>query len=294
MFKNLDIARLGISGSQRDVIELSLSHKFKGMNLDLVSFARDVERQGLDAARRLIDSARIRLGAFRLPFRIEDDAAYAAGLGELPKLAELAATCGCQRCLATVESTSHERAFQQNFDLHRKRLGEVAAALEPHGVQLGLEFNVVADDGQAQPFIQSFDALLMLVKSAMSANLGVVVDLWAIHASGGSIDQLRLLTVRDIVAVIVSDAASAEKAAASERVLPGGDKVIDVAGALHSLATLGFDGPVMPAASSAAFGQLGRSEKLAAAREALDAVWKEAGLTPRGRLAEAGSASVAG
>ena len=67
MFKNLNTEALGVSGTQNEVIELALSHGFKGLELDLPAFAEQVEARGLAHSRRLLDSARLRLGSFRLP-----------------------------------------------------------------------------------------------------------------------------------------------------------------------------------------------------------------------------------
>src|SRR6266478_2947281 len=67
MFKNLSLDDLGVSGRQSERIELTLSNGFRGFNLDLVEFQQQVERHGLPHARRLIDSARLKPGSFKLP-----------------------------------------------------------------------------------------------------------------------------------------------------------------------------------------------------------------------------------
>ena len=79
MFKNLNPSALGLSGHQSEVIELALTYGFGGMDLNMVEFATRVKLRGMPYARRLIDSAKLRLGTFALPFGLEsDDETFAA------------------------------------------------------------------------------------------------------------------------------------------------------------------------------------------------------------------------
>lgn len=293
MFKSLSIGRIGITATQRDVIELALSYRLKGMDLDIVEFASQVEQYGLGDARRLIDSAQIRIGCFRLPFAIGsgvEDSVFAASLSKLSRLAELAAELDCTRCVVTIESSSDFQNYQDNFDLHRRRLREVAAVLTEHNIRLGLEFTAASCEASpgACPFVQSFDALLMLAKSTMQSNIGVVVDLFEIYAGGGSLDQLSVLTASDVVAVAVADIAESSDPTslqAANRTLPGVSGQIDTSAALTLLDGLGYDGPVMPSASRESFDVQGRGDKVKHAGEQLDEAWGVAGLSVKGKVA---------
>ena len=69
MFKNLNTEALGLSASQSELIELALSFGFKGIDLDVVDFSAQVKEHGLPKARRLLDSAKLKIGAFKLPVR---------------------------------------------------------------------------------------------------------------------------------------------------------------------------------------------------------------------------------
>lgn len=55
MFKNLNIDVLGVSGRPSEIIELALSNGFKGLDLNLVDFAAQVQAYGLPHARRVFD-----------------------------------------------------------------------------------------------------------------------------------------------------------------------------------------------------------------------------------------------
>ena len=64
MFKNLNPSAIGVSGHQSELIELALTYGFAGMDLNVAEFATRVRLKGMPYARRLIDSAKIRIGTF--------------------------------------------------------------------------------------------------------------------------------------------------------------------------------------------------------------------------------------
>src|SRR5262249_47068877 len=110
MFKCLSPAPLGLTATPNELIEPALSNGFKGVELDVVSFSAQAAREGLPAARRLLDSAKLKQGYFQLPFEVEADAdAYAAGLSKLKDHAQLAADLGCTRAVTTLAPANDER-----------------------------------------------------------------------------------------------------------------------------------------------------------------------------------------
>lgn len=292
MYKNLNSEALGLSASQSELIELALSFGFRGIDLDVVDFAAQVKEQGLPKARRLLDSAKLKIGAFKLPVRWQaDDETYKQDLQKLPELIGPAVEIGASRAVTHIEPASDERPYHQNFEFHRNRLGELAKALEPKGVRLGVGFSAAAADraGKAFEFIHSFDALVMLLGMTPASNLGVAVDLWQLWASGGSIELVRKLKPQQIVAVYVSDVANPgaepEKQPLASRRLPGETGAIDAAAALTALAEVGYSGPVTPLPDASQFAGMRRDAIAKLAGERLDAAWKAAGLSPSGKLA---------
>lgn len=293
MFKNLNPEALGLSTSQNELIELALSFGFRGIDLDVVEFAAQVKEQGLPKARRLLDSAKLKIGAFKLPVRwYADEATFRGDLQKLPDLLGPAVEIGASRALTEIEPASDERPYHQNFEFHQKRLGELAAALEPKGVRLGVGFSAAASDrqGKAFEFIHTLDALLMLLGMTPAKNLGVSLDLWQLWASGGSLDLVRKkLKPEQIVAVAVSDVADPgadpERQPIASRRLPGETGAIDTPAALTALAEMGYSGPVSPLPHSSQFAGLRRDQIVKLTGEKLDAVWKQAGLSPAGKLA---------
>lgn len=293
MFRNLGSEALGINGRQSEIIELSLSFGFKGIDLDLLDFQQTVKTHGLPHARRLIDSAKLKLGCFRLPLELDDlDESFQAGLTQFRELADLARQIGLKRAKAIVSPASDLRPYHENFEFHRRRLSEFGNVLAEYEIQLGLEFRASPElrRDRAFQFIHTFDALAMLVDMVKSNSVGVVVDLFEMHVAGATLDDLRKLTGSKIVAVLVSDAPSdkaASECEASDRLLPGETGAIDAAAALTALAEMGYEGPVVPSVAPEQVRGTRREQIVKTAGERLTQLWSAAGLTAKGTLAPA-------
>ena len=289
MYRTLSADALGLSGRQSEIIELALSHGFTGIDLDVVDFAHQVERSGAAHAKRLIESAKLRLGAFRLPIAWDgDDAAFRPELEKLSKLAETAAAAGCQRAITTIAPASDERPFHENFQFHTRRLGELAKALEPHGIRLGIDFvaTAAARKDHGFEFLHTFDAVLMLLDLIPASNVGLVANGWQIYASGGDTTKLRKLGNDRIVDVLLADApadVAPTELTDEQRLLLGESGVPDNAALLTLLAEIGYDGPVSASPHRAALAGKSRDACVKAAAEALDGLWKSAGLSPAGK-----------
>ncbi|HEY1785473.1 MAG TPA: TIM barrel protein [Pirellulales bacterium] len=284
MFKNLNLAALGMSGRQSEVIELTLSHGFKGLDLDLVEFGHQVQASGLPHARRLIDSARLRIGSVRLSLDWNcDTAGFDAQLERLAGDIQLAQQIGCTRAITDIDPASDNKPYHENFELHRRRYGKLAELLGRQGLKLGLGF--LAPLGlrkdRTYQFIQTADAFLLLLKSISSPNIGMALDLWHWHLGGGTIDQIRALGAGKIVTVGLADAdpdTTAENADRAVRQLPGATGVIDCAEVLSLLSAGKYDGPVTALPSPSIFVGQSRERIAKQTAEALDKVWKAAGL----------------
>ena len=67
MYKNLNAESLGISARQHELIELALTYKFRGIDLDVDSLMKQVELHGTEHATRYLTSANVRIGASLYP-----------------------------------------------------------------------------------------------------------------------------------------------------------------------------------------------------------------------------------
>lgn len=290
MFKNLSPGVLGVSGRESEIIELALSHGFKGLDLGLVEFAEQVATQGFAKASRLIESARLKQGSFPLPVRWQEDSPqYQTDLEGLSTLADVAQRIGCCRATITIDPGS-DRVYHENFEFHRHRLAELADLLAGHEIRLGIGFlaPTACRKDRAYPFVRTAEEVLLLLRTIGSSNVGLVLDTWHWHLGGGTVEQLRAMAADKIVAVWLSDAEpglSADEAQPSARRLPGEGGAIDNAAVLTTLAQLRYDGPVTPVADKSQFAGRSRDEIVKTAGAAFDQVWKAAGLNRAGRLA---------
>ncbi len=290
MFKNLSASALGITGHQSEIIELALTYGFGGIDVNIQEFTTRVKDHGMPYARRLIDSAKLRVGRFQLPISWEeDDAAFEKDLDRLSAAAEAAAEVGCTRCLATVSPYSDGRPYHENFEFHRHRFTEICRRLEPAGVQLGLGFRAAENlrKGQAFQFIHDIDALSLLVNMVGASNVGILLDVWDLYVSGGSIENVRSMSGGQIVGVQLADLPAEEplnSVTEADRLLPGATARIDAVALLETLKEKGYDGPVTVKVSRKAFSTSRRDEIVRQAGAALDEVWRAGGLPSEARF----------
>jgi sugar phosphate isomerase/epimerase len=280
MFKNLNPLALGVSGHQSEIIELAMTFGFAGMDLNITEFAARARLKGMPYAKRLIQSAKIRVGTFALPFELDtDDETFQKELKKLSEYAACAGELGCTRCTAALAPAGDARPYHENFEFHRRRLHDVCEVLKPAGVHLALGFR--AAEGlrrdRAFQFIHDIDALTLLLNMVAAPNLGILLDVWDVVASGGSIENVHKLTRQQIIAVQVADmppdVPPADLDDKTCRLLPGGENGrIDVAGFMDALRAKGYDGPVTAKPSRSAFQSRRRDVVIKQTGEALDKV----------------------
>lgn len=297
MFKNLNCETLGVSGHQWERIELALSFGFRGMDLDLVDFADRIEVGGMEFARRLIDSAKIKIGGAHADLDLEaDDEAFQKQLEKLTSLAPSAAEIGCKNFYVALAPASDARPYHENFEVYRKRVSEVAKALDDHECRLGLKFSASASlrEGKQFEFIHDLGAAETFVSTVGAANVGLLVDLWQLFLAGAGVDDVAKLSVDQIVAVSVCDAPEdtpAEECKDEMRLLPGETGVIDTPAVLSVLAEKSFRGPVTPTPHPKRFRGTPRDRIVKLAGESLNNVWTAADLarpsSPVAAMAEA-------
>jgi sugar phosphate isomerase/epimerase len=274
MYRNLNPESLGISARHNELIELTLTHKFRGFDLDIQELLRQVEARGREHAMRFLHSANVKIGSFGLPVDLAgSDDAFQADLDRLEEVAALAETLDASRSIADILPYSIERAYHENFDLHRQRIGRVAQVLAPHGIQLGLGFLAprhVREAGDSE-FIATPAALLTLIQTIAEKNVGLCLDTWHWHVAGGTIEQLRDFPVGKIVMVRVADIATdanLETITLEQRLLPGTGQVPN-ADWVRWLGERGYDGPITPYCDASQFAGSTRAQTVEQASDAL-------------------------
>ena len=283
MYRNLSTVGLPLSGRPSELIELALSFGFDGMDIDILDFCQQAEIYGVDHARRLMVSARLKASAIRLPVTLSgDEATFNAEMERLPKILEMTAAAECSRAVATLVAGSDELAFKDCFELHRTRLEAIGSLAAQHGIMIGLAIQPEAEfrAGLAHQFVHTYEGLIGLVASC-HATVGAVVDGWALHLTGETPAVISQLPAGKLVEVRLSDAPAEVPPAdliANQRLMPGETGVINSVAILQAAAAAGFEGPVTPCAARATLKGTGRERIVRRAGEQLEAIWRDADL----------------
>ena len=227
-YKILNSGGLGVAGRQNELIELALTHKFDGVEIDMNDLVGRHDTLGKEFACQFLQSARIDLGTFDMPmdFGATDDD-FATQSEKLDTIIDLAKTLGTHQCVVRVAPQAKEFAFQENFEKHSARISAIADKLQEAEISVGL-FLQASKVGKVigdYKFIQTAEELLTLVKTIGHANVGICLDSFEWQVGDGALDQLSDLNVNEtITEVRFADLAStADKAdlKKSDRLLPG-------------------------------------------------------------------------
>jgi sugar phosphate isomerase/epimerase len=276
MFKNLSPSAIGVFGRQTELLEIALTHRFKGLEIDITELTKRAQTSNVAQACRYMRSAPVKIGGFELPIRWTGDAQdFQAELTQVPLLLEVSANISADRCTTTIRPTCDQRPFHENFKFHVERLQQIADALAPGNLKLGLTLLAApaerADGGFE--FIHQVDPLLQLLNSVQRDNVGLAFDAWSWFVGGGDLDKLRTLRGEQIVSVRLADIpadADLSSITADQRLMPGEGGVIDSAALISALDDLGYDGPVALAPNPAQFKGQTRESIISKASAALD------------------------
>jgi sugar phosphate isomerase/epimerase len=278
MYKSISPSAIGVFARQSELLEIGLTHRFKGLEIDINEVLRRAQASSVAQACRYLCSAQVKIGGFDLPIRWSgDEKNFQADLSQLGLLLEVCSALGADRCFTTIRPTCEQRPFHENFQFHVDRLGRLADALAAGNVKLGLNFQAApADraDGGFE-FIHQVDPLLLLINSTQKDNVGLVFDAWQWWVGGGDVEKLRTLRGEQVLSVRLSDIPSGTDLAtitADQRVMPGEDGLIDSAAILAALDEMGFDGPVSLAPNPNLFKGQKREEIVSRASATLDAL----------------------
>ena len=259
MFKNLCPSMLGISGRQSEIIELTLTYGFRGLDLEVDDFAQRAKAQGLDQSIRFITSAKLRIGSVDLPVRWRsDDATYQADLAELDQVASYAAKAKVYACKTIVFPESDRLPYHENFEQHRKRLAEIAELLGKHNIRLAVGFHAAAArrEGKQFQFIQVADAMSFLLKSVNGNNVGLWLDTWDWYVGGGTVDSLKAFGIERVAYVTIADAPNGiDRSALTEaqRTMPTEDGAASVQDIVALLDEKNYNGPITLAPNADCF-----------------------------------------
>ena len=285
MFRSLSPGAIGISASLSESMELAKAAGFQGLSISIGGLAKLVEEKSVDYVKGLFEDAGLRMGAWGLPVDWRgDEAAMEQGLERLHAQAKVAQSLGCTRLATWILPFSEDKPFKENFDWHASKFRPIGEVLSEYGCQLGLEFigPKTMREGKKYEFIHTMEGMLELCDRIGTGNIGLLLDAWHWYTSHGTMDDLRKLTVDQVVHVHINDAPTGipiDEQVDNVRRLPGETGVIDLVGFLKCLDYIGYQGPVMPEPFSERVKTMPPLEAARTTGELLLKVWEAAGLS---------------
>jgi sugar phosphate isomerase/epimerase len=260
---------IGVRATQPEVVELAHYYGFEAVEpqVDYLAGLSDADLAKLRdqmQARQLVWGA----AGLRVDFRTADEA-FMEGMKRLPADAKTLQRAGVTRVGTWMRPTHESWTYRRHFDTYAQRLGKIADVYKDHGIRLGLEYvgPKLSWSAQKHPFIHTMAETKELLAAMGRRNVGFVLDSWHWYTAQETVQDLLTLKNADIVSVDLNDAPAGlkvEQQIDSQRELPCATGVIDVAGFLKALQTVGYDGPVRPEPFNAALRAMPKEQALAA------------------------------
>ena len=212
---------------------------------------------GVDATKALFAELKIRPSitnlpmARPLPFQAEQ-AAFDQALVQLADDAAFTAAIGCDRMMLVLSPTG-PLPKEEWRKVVRDRMAAISQVLQRSNIRIGLEFLGVQSFRAGReggpppnPFIWTLPETVALANDS-GPNVGVILDVWHWHHSGGTTAEILATPRERIVHVHVSDAKAQPPADVrdNQRVMPG-EGVIDLNGFFQSLKKIGYVDGVSP------------------------------------------------
>lgn len=275
MEKVLNLGGLGTGGRQNELIELSLTHKFDSIEIDMADVLARFEAMGRQFALQLLKGAHVKVGTFRLPIDFGcSNENFDKELAKLEKVIDLAKEVGCARCYYEVESSSDDFAFQENFENHRTRINTVGTKLAEANIRLGVSLASSPNQVQKQTkFLQTADECLTLVRLVGNKNVGLCLNTWAWSLGKGGVEQIANLAADRITEVRMADIPDGVDLATvtSKQIqMPGSAENSMIPELMKHLHKIGYEGAISVASNATMFAGTPRETVVAQITRRLD------------------------
>jgi sugar phosphate isomerase/epimerase len=283
MYRNLNPALIGAVASFEEHTWQARKANFEGMDIDILETLNQTKNNPIDSVKRAFKKNHLRFGGWYLPTRWkEKEELFLQDLKELRTQSLLAKELGCTRATTWLSSFSEEFSYEQNFEWHRDRLTRIAEILEKNDCKLALEFvgTKTFRANHKYEFIHNLDGLMNLVQAIDMKNVGLLMDSWHWYVSGGTVEDLKQLTSKDVFYVHINDAPKNKKLDEQidiVRCLPGETGIINIVGFLQCLKDIHYLGPVTPEPFSERLKGLSTLEAICLVGISIDEVWRKAG-----------------
>lgn len=282
MFRNLNTGAIGIRASLSETLEIAQTHGFGGVDFSILEVFDMVKVASVSEINELFLRNGCRPGSWGLPVSwYGEEQKWREDLDWLRQYAALAQEIDALRTTAVVLPFSDELAYEDNYSLHVERLKPVSEVLHDYGCSLGLEFiGPKTLRNKKHEFLHTMDEALQL-GADLGPNVGLLLDHWHLYTSQGTIENVRRLSGRQVVAVHVNDAPAGvpvDEQVDNVRCLPGETGVLDTAAFLKALNTIGYNGPVTVEPFNTRVNEMEDWDAVRVTAKSLQKTWMEADL----------------
>ena len=204
---------------------------------------------GVEATVALLAEAKVKPAVTNLPlqFAVADEAVFQEGLKQFPDNAAFAAAIGLNRMMAVL-SPGSPMPKEERWKFLKDRIAAISEVLLRSKIRLGLEFlgPLYFRTKAPHQFIWTMPETLRFA-SECGPNIGVVLDAWHWHHSGGTTADIIAAGRAAIVHIHVSDAKAQvpEEVRDNQRHMPG-EGIIDLVGFFQALQKIGYQDGVSP------------------------------------------------
>ncbi len=203
----------------------------------------------IEEAKEAMFEAHVAPGSWGVPFNWRaSQEEFETGLHAMAEQAGLMQSVGVKRCATWILPGSDDLTLEENREFHANRLRPIGQLLADHDMVFGLEF-VGPRSLRARfkhPFYYSLMPMYEFAQS-VGPNVGLLVDAWHMMTSESSYEDLATIPAEKIALVHINDAPpnlTLDEYLDHERCLPCATGVIDIAGLMNTLRTIGYIGPV--------------------------------------------------
>lgn len=245
----LSCGAIGVKASMSQALDYAAQYGFDAIEADAGWLTSAPES---DVARFLdrMKEKRMVWAQAGLPVEFrKSEAEFQTGMKALPATAKALKRAGVERVGTWLMPMSSELTYLENFKQHTRRLREAALVLRDQGCRLGMEYvgpKTLWASGR-YPFIHTMREMKELIAAMDTGNAGIVLDSWHWYTAGETTADLKTLTNHDIISVDTNDAPrgiAVDQQQDGKRELTCATGVIDIAGFLNALNSIGCDAPV--------------------------------------------------
>lgn len=244
MLRGLSSAGLGALESNEQLIQLAGTYSFDVVDIDAATL---IQQYGVDKSKELLTQNGVGIGSIGLPVEWRStEELFVQGIHKLAAAAEAASLLGCCNCCTYIlPSTDMKAAAFMTTAIRRLRI--CAQILGAYGIRLGLEFVGPHHlrTNWANPFIWTLEETLALIEAINERNVGLLFDSYHWYTNEMTVEDIKTLRSEQIVHVHINDAQNVPvtEVRDNERLYPG-EGIIDLAGFLTGLQSIGYQGAV--------------------------------------------------